>query len=67
MREGVKKRDTHIEPKSYKLELLGKLVVLTSSIVSNPIIALPNFAHFSLRVLCCILGEGIWLAGDLTP
>ena len=27
VREGIKKHDTHIEPKSYKLELLGKLVV----------------------------------------
>ena len=27
MREVVKKHDIHIKPKSYKLELLGKLVV----------------------------------------
>ena len=27
MREGVTKHDIHIKPKSYKLELLGKLVV----------------------------------------
>ena len=27
MREGVKKHDIHIKLKSYKLELLGKLVV----------------------------------------
>ena len=27
MREGVKKHDAHIEPKAYKLELLGKLAV----------------------------------------
>ena len=27
VREGDKKHDTHINPKSYKLELLGKLVV----------------------------------------
>ena len=27
IREGIKKYDTHIEPRSYKLELLGKLIV----------------------------------------
>ena len=27
MREGVKEHDIHIKPKSYKLELLGELVV----------------------------------------
>ena len=27
VREGVKMHDIHIEPKSYKLELLGKLIV----------------------------------------
>ena len=27
VREGVKERDIHIKPKSYKLELLGELVV----------------------------------------
>ena len=27
VREGVKKHDTHVEPKSYKFELLGKLVI----------------------------------------
>ena len=27
MKEGVKKRDIHIKPKAYKLELLGELVI----------------------------------------
>ena len=27
VREGVKKHDTHITPKSYKLKLLGELVI----------------------------------------
>ena len=27
VREGVKKHDIHIKPKSYKLDLLGELVI----------------------------------------